>query len=371
MGFKLKKVENEQQIAAMCQVAGQVWHLTYDPLLPPGQVDYMVEKFQSPHAVAEQMERERYQYHTLEEDGRVMGFVGFSPRYEGREEMFLSKVYLLPEARGRGGVRMAFELVEREARRLGLELVRLTVNKHNTHAADIYRHYGYVVTDSVTTDIGHGYVMDDYIMVKKLPPLTPRERMLAGLLYDPGDPELTAMRRRARGLTYRFNNLPPDAFDEMAGILQELLGEMGEDSWLAQPLRVDYGCHLRLGKGASANYNLTVLDCAAVTIGDHVLIGPNCTLAAPMHPLLAEQRSQVDITTGQVVQPEYALPITIEDNCWLAANVTVCGGVTIGEGSVIGAGSVVTRDVPPRSLAAGVPCRVIRGLTEEDRMAQP
>ena len=97
MGFQLKKVENEQQIAAMCQVAGQVWHLTYDPLLPPGQVDYMVEKFQSPHAVAEQMERERYQYHTLEEDGRVMGFVGFSPRYEGREEMFLSKVYMLPE----------------------------------------------------------------------------------------------------------------------------------------------------------------------------------------------------------------------------------------------------------------------------------
>ena len=65
---------------------------------------------------------------------------------------------------------------------------------------------------------------------------------------------------------------------------------------------------------------------------------------------------------------EYAKPIEIGDNCWLASNVTVCGGVKIGEGCVIGAGSVVTRDIPPNSLAAGVPCRVIREITEEDRM---
>ena len=65
---------------------------------------------------------------------------------------------------------------------------------------------------------------------------------------------------------------------------------------------------------------------------------------------------------------EYARPITIGDNCWIAGNVSVCGGVTIGEGSVIGAGSVVTRDIPPHSLAAGVPCRVIREITEADSL---
>ena len=69
---------------------------------------------------------------------------------------------------------------------------------------------------------------------------------------------------------------------------------------------------------------------------------------------------------GSLYDLEYAAPITIEDGCWIASNVTVCGGVTIGRGSVIGAGSVVTRDVPPGVLAAGNPCRVIRPLTEAD-----
>ena len=69
-----------------------------------------------------------------------------------------------------------------------------------------------------------------------------------------------------------------------------------------------------------------------------------------------------------VTNLEYTAPITIEDNCWIAANVTIIGGVTIGTGSVIGAGSVVTKDIPPNSLAAGNPCRVIRQITEKDRL---
>ena len=71
---------------------------------------------------------------------------------------------------------------------------------------------------------------------------------------------------------------------------------------------------------------------------------------------------------GSYYNLEYAKPITIENDCWLASNVIVCGGVTIGKGSVIGAGSVVTRNIPPYSLAAGNPCRVIRELTEDDRI---
>ena len=128
----------------------------------------MVEKFQSPPAVREQMEQENYQYYLLWEGGVPGGFVGFSPRYQGREEMFLSKVYLLPAFRGQGAVKRVLSLVEEEARGQGLASIRLTVNKENHHAAEVYRHYGFETVESVVTDIGHGYVMDDYIMVKKI-----------------------------------------------------------------------------------------------------------------------------------------------------------------------------------------------------------
>ena len=99
------------------------------------------------------------------------------------------------------------------------------------------------------------------------------------------------------------------------------------------------------------------------------MIGPNVTLATPMHPFLPEERNSRKREDGSFYNFEYAKPITIKDNCWLASNVVVCGGVTIGEGCVIGAGSVVTRDIPPYSLAAGNPCRVIRKITEKDHMS--
>ena len=98
------------------------------------------------------------------------------------------------------------------------------------------------------------------------------------------------------------------------------------------------------------------------------MIGPNVTIATPMHPLLPEERNCRMREDGSMCNLEYAKPVIIEKDCWLAANVVGCGGVTIGEGSVIGAGSVVTRNIPPHSLAAGNPCRVIREITEKDRM---
>lgn len=166
--FQLTPVETESQIQELCAVAEKVWHLTYDHLLAPGQVDYMVERFQSPNAVKEQMAHEGYRYYALMQGGKTLGFTGFSPRYEGREELFLSKIYLLPEARGQGAVAQIMALIEGEARAQNLPSIRLTVNKENTHAAGVYRHYGFETVDSVVTDIGRGYVMDDYIMVKKL-----------------------------------------------------------------------------------------------------------------------------------------------------------------------------------------------------------
>lgn len=198
--------------------------------------------------------------------------------------------------------------------------------------------------------------------------MTEKEKMLSGRLYDPGDQELTALRRRARTLYHRFNQTDPGDREELAAILAELVPGLGPDSWLQPPVRLDYGCFLRFGRNSSANYNFTALDCGPITVGDNVLFGPNCTLAAPLHPLCPEQRTQTR-PDGSVWQPEYSRPIVIGNDCWLAANVTVCGGVTIGEGCVIAAGSVVTRDIPAHSLAAGVPCRVLRSITDQDRMA--
>ena len=131
-------------------------------------------------------------------------------------------------------------------------------------------------------------------------------------------------------------------------------------------MQFDYGCFTEIGENSYANFNLTVLDCAPVKIGKNVFIGPNVSILTPVHPLRFQDRNMYRRADGVMTDREYAKPITICDNCWIAGNVTICGGVTIGEGSVIGAGSVVTRDIPAGVVAAGVPCRKIRDITDAD-----
>ena len=200
--------------------------------------------------------------------------------------------------------------------------------------------------------------------------MTEKEKMLAGQLYDPSDTELTALLVKARKLARRYNQTDEDEPEKRTAIPRELLPNTPNLPSLQAPVWFDYGCNTTFGRFSGANFNFTCLDVCPVRIGDNVMIGPNVTLATPMHPLLPEERNVRQREDGSFYNLEYAKPITIEDNCWLAANVVVCGGVTIGEGSVIGAGSVVTRDIPPHSLAAGNPCRVIRAITEKDKMRQ-
>lgn len=198
--------------------------------------------------------------------------------------------------------------------------------------------------------------------------MTEKEKMLAGQLYDPSDSELEQLRLKARKLARHYNLTDEDECEKQYEILKELLPNTQEMPLLQAPVYFDYGCNTYFGKYSGANFNFTCLDVCSVHIGDNVLIGPNVTLATPLHPLLPDERNGRQREDGSVYYLEYAKPITIENNCWLAANVVVCGGVTIGEGAVIGAGSVVTRDIPPYSLAAGNPCRVIRKITEKDKM---
>ena len=191
--------------------------------------------------------------------------------------------------------------------------------------------------------------------------------MLAGMLYDPSDTELAELRKKAHALSTRYNTLTEDD-PERGKIVSELVPNMGKRGFVQGPVQFDYGVFTEIGDNFYANFNLTVLDCCKVTIGDNVMIGPNVSILTPVHPLCWQDRNMRFKPDGSPYDLEYAKPITIGSNCWIAGNVTICGGVTIGSGCVIGAGSVVTRDIPENSLAVGNPCRVIREITEADRM---
>ncbi|WP_375436471.1 sugar O-acetyltransferase [uncultured Hymenobacter sp.] len=178
---------------------------------------------------------------------------------------------------------------------------------------------------------------------------TARELMLAGELYQANDPELVAARLRAKTLCYRYNQEPVQLNKQ---VLAELLG-YETDAYIEAPLRCDYGSNIHLGQNFYANYNLTILDCAPVRIGDNVFIAPNVLLTTAGHPVEVGPR---------VAGWEFARPITIGNNVWLGAGVLVMPGISIGAGTTIGAGSVVTRDIPANVVAVGNPCRVLREL---------
>ena len=200
--------------------------------------------------------------------------------------------------------------------------------------------------------------------------MTEKEKMFAGKIYDPFCEGMPEDRTRAHALCNRFNKLTENNAKKREKILNELIPNHGEGVYLQGPIYFDFGKHTSIGKGSYANFNFTVLDEGRVTIGSSVFIGPNVSLLTPIHPLCWQDRNAFfNEKTGVVTNLERAGSITIGDNCWIGGSVTICGNVTIGEGCVIGAGSVVTRDIPPNSLAAGVPCKVIREITEADRLS--
>lgn len=194
------------------------------------------------------------------------------------------------------------------------------------------------------------------------------EKIFAGQLFRPGHPDLKAIKLRTHNLNNDYNATYEDETEKRAQILSQIVGSMGEGSFIQGPIHFHYGVHTRIGKRFFGNFNLTIQDDAPVTIGDDCNFGPNVTIVTPIHPMLASERRTMLDADGNPAHVCYARPVTIGDDCWLGANVVVCSGVTIGRGCVIGAGSVVTKDIPDNTFAAGVPCRVIRPITEEDSM---
>ena len=180
------------------------------------------------------------------------------------------------------------------------------------------------------------------------------EKMVAGQLYDPLDPELVRIRDRARNLCQDLNATREADRDARRRILTELFGRGGDSVWMQPPFFCDYGSNIRLGERVFFNFNCVVLDVCHVLVGDFTLFGPAVQIYTATHPLNAELRRK----------QEFAKPVEIGSDVWVGGAAVICPGVTIGSRTVIGAGSVVTRDIPMGVFAAGNPCRVIREITE-------
>lgn len=190
--------------------------------------------------------------------------------------------------------------------------------------------------------------------------MTEKEKAKAGLLYDANnDPELIEERRVCIKKCCEYNLIPPDDLKLRAKAIADIVGVIGDNYYIEQPFHCDYGYNTFIGNNFYSNYNLVIIDAAAVTIGDHVLLGPDCGLYTANHPTNVNQRN-----AGY----EYAFPITIGNNVWFGGGVRVMPGVTIGNSTIIGGGSVITKDIPSGVVAAGNPCRVIKVLSEEDVM---
>ena len=185
--------------------------------------------------------------------------------------------------------------------------------------------------------------------------MSEKEKAQAGQLYDANnDAILIAERDRCKEMCYQYNQLPPSYKQERQTLLRDLLGRAGREFLIEQPFYCDYGYNIEIGEHFYMNVNCVILDGARVIFGDNVFVGPNCGFYTAGHPLDINRRN---------LGLEYAYPIRIGNNVWIGAGVSILPGVTIGDGAVIGAGSVVNKDVPPNTLVAGNPIRIIRSLS--------
>lgn len=186
--------------------------------------------------------------------------------------------------------------------------------------------------------------------------MTEKEKMLAGEIYLACDSEVLEELTKTREKIYDYNSLRPSETQKMKEILLDLLGHVGDgDIHINQPFHCDYGKHISVGKRFFANFNLTILDEAFVTIGDDCFIGPNVGIYTACHSTDPVERNS---------RQEWAKPVNIGNNVWIGGSVTILPGVSIGDNVTIGAGSVVVNDIPSNTVAVGNPCKVIKRLLD-------
>ena len=182
---------------------------------------------------------------------------------------------------------------------------------------------------------------------------TEKQKMLAGELYLPSDPELAAESKRARRLLRMYNGTTEEEQELRAQLLKELFASVGSSIEIVPPFHCDYGSNIYAGNQLYMNYGCVILDCNTVNIGENVMCGPYVQIYTAYHPTEPEIRLSLQ---------ELAAPINIGNNVWIGGSAIVCPGVTIGDNTTIGAGSVVVKDIPANVVAAGNPCRIIRHL---------
>src|SRR5690606_14167796 len=187
-------------------------------------------------------------------------------------------------------------------------------------------------------------------------PRTEREKMLAGELSRPDDPEQVQLRLRDRRMTRLFHATTEEEPARRQELLRELFGTLLDAEEIAPPFRCDYGLYIHAGPGLFIIFGCVILDVAEVHIGSGVMLAPNVQILSATHPLDPEER-----LSGW----ELGKPIRIGNRVWLGGGVIVCPGVTIGDDAVIGAGSVVTRDIPAGVVAVGNPAREVRRVKRE------
>lgn len=188
--------------------------------------------------------------------------------------------------------------------------------------------------------------------------MTQKERMEAGLIYDPADEEIMNEQVQRLEWMFEFNSTRPSEGEKREKLLRRMLGDMGEGCYVEPPFRANWaGKHVHLGNHVYVNFNLTVVDDGDVFIGDRVMFGPNVTIATANHPISPKLRARA---------LQYNRSVTIGANVWIGAGAIIVPGITIGDNSVIGAGSVVTKDIPANVVAVGNPCRVIREIGERE-----
>lgn len=166
MALELAKISNDEQLNILAGVANEVWHEFFPCILSDEQIDYMVDKFQSYDAMKKQME-DGYEYFFHKDNDEICGYMGIHEETE-EKKMFLSKLYLKKEHRGKGYAGQTLKELFKMSRERGLNIVWLTVNKHNEHTIEVYEHMGFAKARTQVADIGNGFVMDDYIMEKVL-----------------------------------------------------------------------------------------------------------------------------------------------------------------------------------------------------------
>ncbi|HEX3077551.1 MAG TPA: GNAT family N-acetyltransferase [Lachnospiraceae bacterium] len=160
-----EKVENSNQIKDVASLGTAIWHEHYASILSADQIDYMVEKFQSELAVQKQIEENNYTYYMMIVEERLAGYIGFVLE---EDSVFLSKLYLAKSFRGRGIASKAFEFLKGIAKGNGKSRIWLTVNRYNKESIHVYEKKGFIKVKEQVTDIGNGYVMDDYVMEMKI-----------------------------------------------------------------------------------------------------------------------------------------------------------------------------------------------------------